>query len=153
MEGCRTQDTICNLEVFPLVAKSDIQYSYISSTTFLTLEVSASSSWQAWLHSTAASWPAAGRHGGLRLFEDICRISQRLHNNLKEFTHIPGCFRMFQASHQPYLRCHGLPVFEFRFVKPLLFPGKQRNGQAIGPQRGQLRLAYASHCFNRLHLV
>ena len=63
-------------------------------------------------------------------------------NNIKEFKNTPQYSRIFQnvsecfrPSHQPCLRCHGLPVFEFRFVKPLLFPGKQRNGQAIGPQR------------------
>ena len=113
----------------------------------------ASSSWEAWSQSTAASWhgidKARQSHGGLRLSEDICRIWQRLHKQYQRiqeystiFQNIPECFRMFQnvsecfrPSHQPCLRCHGLPVFEFRFVKPLLFPGKQRNGQAIGPQR------------------
>ena len=140
----------------------------------------ASSSWEAWSQSTAASWHGIGKArqshggGGLRLSEDICRIWQRLHKqyqriqeystifqnipeclfqNVSEcfrmFQNVSECFRMFQnvsecfrmfpecfkPSHQPCLRCHGLPVFEFRFVKPLLFPGKQRNGQAIGPQR------------------
>ena len=67
----------------------------------------ASSSWEAWSQSTAASWHGIGKarqsHGGLRLSEDICRIWQRLHKQYQRiqeystiFQNIPECFRMFQ---------------------------------------------------------
>ena len=80
-----------------------------------------------------------------RMFQNVSecfRMFQNVSECFRMFQNVSECFRMFQnvsecpkPSHQPCLRCHGLPVFEFRFVKPLLFPGKQRNGQAIGPQR------------------
>ena len=69
----------------------------------------ASSSWEAWSQSTAASWHGIGKArqshggGGLRLSEDICRIWQRLHKQYQRiqeystiFQNIPECFRMFQ---------------------------------------------------------
>ena len=69
----------------------------------------ASSSWEAWSQSTAASWHGIGKarqsHGGLRLSEDICRIWQRLHKQYQRiqeystiFQNIPECFRMFQTT-------------------------------------------------------